>query len=137
MDDRDPAARSRTMAAIKSRDTSAERRIRSALHRAGVRFRLGQQIVTGGRRVRPDIVFRRARVALFIDGCFWHGCPQHCRMPSSNVKYWNPKIERNRTRDQRNDEELRATGWTVVRVWEHDDPAAVVDVVTTALGRAP
>lgn len=125
------------MAAIKSRDTSAERRIRSALHRTGVRYRLGQQIVVEGRRVRPDIVFRGAKVAVFIDGCFWHGCAEHCRMPSSNVDYWRPKIDRNQARDRRNDEELLAAGWTVVRVWEHDEPSAVVERVIGALRQAP
>ncbi len=113
------------MAAVRSTDTSIERRLRSALHASGVRFRLGQTIAVQGRRVRPDIVFKAARVAVFVDGCFWHGCPEHCRTPSTNVEYWSPKIERNRARDALNDDELRAAGWTVVRVWEHEPAGGV------------
>lgn len=113
------------MAAVRSTDTSIERRLRSALHASGVRFRLDQTIAVQGRRVRPDIVFKAARVVVFVDGCFWHGCPEHCRTPSTNVEYWSPKIERNRARDARNDDELEAAGWTVVRVWEHEPAAGV------------
>lgn len=117
------------MAAVRSTDTTPERRLRSALHALGVRYRLGQVIVADGRRVRPDIVFKNAGVAVFVDGCFWHGCELHCRMPSSNKDYWEPKIARNRSRDQRTDEALAAGNWEIIRVWEHDDPEAVAEQV--------
>jgi DNA mismatch endonuclease (patch repair protein) len=68
---------------------------------------------------KPDFVFRRERLAVFVDGCFWHGCPSHLRMPASNVAYWNAKIARNMARDRRVNGELRRAGWTVVRIWEH------------------
>lgn len=121
------------MAAVRSQNTTPERLLRSALHTAGVRYRLGQDVVVAGRKVRPDLVFRRARLAVFVDGCFWHGCPQHCRMPNSNRDYWTPKIDRNRARDERTDEALRSAGWAVVRVWEHDDPTAAAARVSGLL----
>lgn len=123
------------MAAIRSRDTAPEVALRSALHRRRVRFRLGQFIVVAGRRIRPDLVFKRARVAVFVDGCFWHGCKLHCRMPTSNREYWQSKISRNCERDTRTDELLRGDGWTVVRAWEHDSIDEVCERVLTGLGR--
>jgi len=114
-DDRSPAQRSQTMRQVRSRDTSCEVQLRRCLHRLGLRYSL-QRRLPGS----PDIVFVRARVAVFVDGCYWHGCPEHCRMPSSNRDYWTRKIERNRARDRRVDEELGAMGWRVVRVWEHE-----------------
>jgi DNA mismatch endonuclease (patch repair protein) len=71
--------------------------------------------------VRPDVVFTRARVAVFCDGCFWHGCPEHGTSPRTNADYWGPKLAGNGQRDQRNDVALRASGWEVIRVWEHED----------------
>lgn len=135
MDDRSPAERSRTMAAVRSRDTTPERLVRSALHRTGIRFRLRQKVALPTRTVTPDLVFRGARVAVFIDGCYWHGCPEHCRMPTSNRAYWTDKIERNRERDRRTDAELLAAGWAVLRHWEHEAPDEVARAVATALGR--
>lgn len=134
MDDRSAADRSRTMAAVRSTNTSPERSVRAALHHLGVRYRLGQVVEAGGRRVRPDLVFKGARVAVFVDGCFWHGCPDHCRRPGSNVDYWNAKIERNRARDVRNEEALTVAGWTVVRVWEHEAPAEAAAALAELLG---
>lgn len=124
------------MAAVRSTNTTPERLLRSALHALGVRYRLGQTIHAGGRRVRPDIVFKRAGVAVFIDGCFWHGCPEHCRMPGSNTDYWNAKIERNRARDYATDEELRAAGWIVMRAWEHEDPRTAAERVQRRIQQA-
>lgn len=133
MDDRSESDRSRTMAAIRSTNTRPERKLRSALHTAGVRFRLGQVVTTENRKVRPDIVFRGARLVVFVDGCFWHGCPSHCRMPSSNTDYWDSKIERNRVRDRLTDDALQRDGWVTIRIWEHEDPDVGAACVARAL----
>jgi DNA mismatch endonuclease, patch repair protein len=115
------------MAAIRRRDTVFERQIRSLLHAAGLRFRVDFPIrIAGMRLIRPDIVFTRQRVAVFCDGCFWHGCPEHGQRPGvRNGDYWLPKIAGNRERDERQTEALRAAGWTVLRFWEHEDPGVI------------
>jgi DNA mismatch endonuclease (patch repair protein) len=84
--------------------------------------------------VRPDIVFTRARIAVFVDGCFWHSCPLHGRAPKSNVAYWTPKLEANRARDVRVDTALASEGWAVVRIWEHENVDAAADVVVREFG---
>jgi DNA mismatch endonuclease, patch repair protein len=114
-------------------DTAPEVQIRRRLHAEGLRYRKDALIRAGDVRVRPDIVFSRRRVAVFVDGCFWHGCPEHCRMPGTNVEYWEAKIGRNRARDQRNDAALGAEGWRVVRLWEHVPVDDVVRTVKAAL----
>ena len=108
------------MRANRKADTRPELALRSALHCRGLRFRLGRLIDAAGVRVRPDIVFATARIAIFVDGCFWHRCPEHGTSPSANVAYWEPKLARNVDRDRRVDSALASHGWTVVRVWEHD-----------------
>lgn len=102
-----------------SRDTRPEIRLRSALHRLGLRFRVDARPLLGVRR-RADVVFRSVRVAVFLDGCFWHGCDVHCVWPKANAKWWREKIERNRRRDVDTDRRLTEAGWTSIRVWEHD-----------------
>lgn len=87
-------------------------------------------------RMTADIVFPRQHLAVFIDGCFWHGCPIHYAEPTTNEAYWHLKIDRNRTRDRRTDEALHAAGWVVVRVWEHDDPEAVTSLIISSLDAA-
>src|SRR6478735_11946739 len=125
------------MRRVRSTDTSPERRLRSELHRRGVRFRLGQQVaIDGGRAIRPDLAFRRSKVAVFVDGCFWHRCPAHCRMPSSNRDYWVAKIDRNAARDELTTTRLEAVGWTVVRIWEHDDLGEAAEQIADVLARA-
>lgn len=114
-DDRTIAQRSETMRRVRSRDTSCERALRSAIHACGLRFRLRSDLPG-----RPDIVFPSARVAVFVDGCFWHACPLHCRLPATNRAYWEAKIARNAARDARTAAVLRQLGWRVVRVWEHE-----------------
>lgn len=109
------------MKATRQRDTGAEVSLRSALHARGLRYRLHRR-VEGVPRVRPDIVFVSARVAVFVDGCFWHGCPEHGSQPKANSEWWRDKLERNIARDRRNDSALRKAGWAVVRIWEHEDP---------------
>jgi DNA mismatch endonuclease (patch repair protein) len=103
------------------RDTPPERALRSALHRLGLRFRVHVRPVPGLPR-RADVIFPRARVAVFVDGCFWHGCPVHGTWPKANAEWWRAKIESNRARDADTDRRLTEAGWTVVRVWEHEDP---------------
>jgi DNA mismatch endonuclease (patch repair protein) len=85
--------------------------------------------VAGQVRVRPDAVFPRARIAVFLDGCYWHACEEHGTRPASNTDYWLPKLARNVARDRRVDDALAAAGWTVVRVWEHESAAAAADRV--------
>ncbi|WP_268968304.1 very short patch repair endonuclease [Tomitella gaofuii] len=113
------AGRSRNMAAIRRTDTKPEVQVRCALHRAGFRFRKDLPVVTRGRRARPDIAFTRQRLAVFIDGCFWHCCPEHGRSPTINTGYWSPKLARNVERDKLQTEALVADGWVVLRIWEH------------------
>lgn len=113
--------RSRNMAAIRRRDTKAEVTLRSALHRLGYRFRKDYPIRAEGKLVRPDIAFTRRRVAVFVDGCFWHSCPEHGRQPAVNGEYWSPKLEGNVRRDREQTTALQAVGWTVLRFWEHEE----------------
>jgi DNA mismatch endonuclease (patch repair protein) len=108
-------------------DTSPEIRLRSELHRRGLRFRKDMRLNLGGRFVRPDVVFTRAKVAVFVDGCFWHCCPEHLARPKSNVDYWNAKLARNVARDRSNDELLELHGWQSLRVWEHEASALAAD----------
>jgi DNA mismatch endonuclease (patch repair protein) len=115
------------MRAIRRRDTRPERDVRSALHQAGKRFQVDAPITAPGRRpIRPDLVFVRPRVAVFVDGCFWHGCPIHgVRRAHSPPTYWNRKIARNRERDREQTTVLENEGWVVVRFWEHEDPVVI------------
>jgi DNA mismatch endonuclease (patch repair protein) len=122
------------MRANRRRDTAPERRVRSALHALGLRFRVDYAIRVGTQRpIRPDIVFTRARVAVFIDGCFWHGCPEHGQRPSiKNGHYWTPKIGANVARDQQHVTTLESARWTVLRFWEHDPTDHVVAEIQRA-----
>lgn len=101
-------------------NTKPEVRLRSLLHARGLRFRKDHLLRVGDLRVRPDIVFPRTKVAVFVDGCFWHRCPAHATTPKRNLTYWLPKLQANVDRDWRVDAALAAEGWEVVRVWEHD-----------------
>lgn len=114
-------------------DTKPEVAVRSALHARGLRFRKHLAIRAGGVLVRPDVVFSRARLAVFIDGCFWHCCPLHKNVPRANNDYWRPKLERNQQRDRIVGEALEASDWRVVRAWEHEATDAVVERVLAVL----
>lgn len=127
------AGRRRNMQANRRRDTGPERALRSLLHAAGYRYRVDLRISTKDGSARPDVVFTRRKVAVFVDGCFWHSCPVHGRPPTTNTTYWSPKLERNRQRDIRNTALLEQEGWIVVRVWEHEAPADALDRVAAAL----
>lgn len=119
------------MQANRRRDTSPELLIRQILHRRGLRYRVDFAPGVDKRR-RADIVFTRARVAVFIDGCFWHGCPSHFVQPKSNAEYWESKIETNRQRDRDTTARLEKAGWTVLRFWEHHDPVQAADAIIAA-----
>lgn len=106
-------------------DTKAEMRLRSELHAMGLRFRKDLLIRADDVRTRADIVFTKHRIAVYVDGCFWHMCPQHGTVPRTNPDYWVPKLEANAARDIRVTEALERDGWTVIRVWEHQIDAAV------------
>ena len=128
---RDDAIR-RRMEATARRDTTPELRLRSALHRAGYRYWVDRSPLPGIRS-RADLVFPRQRVAVFVDGCFWHGCLNHGTMPKNNREWWNHKLEANRARDERVSAALAAAGWTVVRIWEHEELDAALGRVRRAL----
>lgn len=116
------------MARTGRRDTRPELALRRELHRRGLRFRVDQPVLADRRR-RVDIVFRPAKVAVLVDGCFWHGCPEHATWPEANDAYWRDKIETNRRRDRDTDEQLRRAGWEPVRVWEHEPVEQAADRV--------
>ena len=105
-----------------TRDTAPEMRLRRRLHALGLRYRVHLRPLPGVRRT-TDIVFTRAKVAVFVDGCFWHSCPEHRTAPAANEAWWAAKLARNVERDLDTDRRLTAAGWLVVRVWEHEDPA--------------
>ena len=113
-------------------DSGPERALRSALHRRGLRFRKHTQAVPG-LRCRPDVVFTRARVAVFVDGCFWHSCPEHGTFAKANGEWWKAKLAANVARDRRNDAALAQAGWTVLRIWEHEDVNHAADRVERAV----
>lgn len=110
------------MRANRKRDTGPELRLRRSLHGLGLRYRVYSRI-DGDPPVAPDVVFPRAKVAVFVDGCFWHGCPEHGVQPRTNSRYWRAKLQTNSERDRRVDRSLAATGWLSVRVWEHESSA--------------
>ena len=134
MDSEPDNLRTRIMKANRRRDTKPELAVRSALHRRGLRFRVDLPIRPPGHRVvRPDVVFTRQKLALFVDGCWWHGCPTHATVPTTNREYWVPKLKENRTRDCRQTRALEDAGWIVIRVWSHEDPERVADSLVRRL----
>lgn len=122
----------RSMRSNRRRDTSPELAVRSILHAGGHRYRV--DFAPGSnRRRRADIVFTRRRLAVFIDGCFWHGCPEHGEVPQSNRDYWKPKLARNIARDIETTRMLESEGWRVLRIWEHVSPEEAVERIEAAL----
>lgn len=124
---------SRRMRRNLKRDTRPEVALRSELHARGARFRVDYRICIDGLSVRADVVFTRRKLAVFVDGCFWHSCPQHGNVPRRNVEYWGPKLERNARRDRLVNEQLAAAGWRVVRAWEHEPTNEVAEAVMRAV----
>jgi DNA mismatch endonuclease, patch repair protein len=117
------------------RDTKPEKALRSALFSLGLRYRVDHPIKPSeqSRAIRPDIVFTRARLAVFVDGCFWHGCPDHGNSPRRNSRYWDAKLARNRDRDRHYDDLLESGGWTVIRFWEHENPQEAAQTILQVL----
>lgn len=124
----------RSMQGNRSRDTQAELAVRRLVHAMGLRYRVNARPIPSLRRT-ADLLFTRAKVAVFIDGCFWHGCPDHHRQPTANSDYWVAKVERNRQRDAATDITLTEAGWTVLRFWEHEPPEQVAQSVREAVMR--
>jgi len=128
------------MQAQRTRDTAPELAVRRLLHAQGLRFRIDRAPLPGLRR-RADIVFGPAKVAVFIDGCFWHACRLHGNNPRANSEYWAPKLASNARRDADTDAQLRAAEWVVVRMWEHDSPESIATaaaaVVRSRLSTGP
>ena len=122
----------------RSRDTKPELAVRSAVHRRGIRFRVAARPLPELRRT-ADLVLRKTRIAVFVDGCYWHGCPEHHTQPATNSEYWADKIAGNISRDAETTDHLQRAGWTVLRFWEHENPEAVADrvqeTVNAALGK--
>ncbi|NMN98509.1 DNA mismatch endonuclease Vsr [Antrihabitans stalactiti] len=127
----DPATSAR-LAKQRRRDTAPEVALRRELHRRGLRFFVDRAPLPGLRR-RADLVFPRLRVAVYVDGCFWHSCPQHATHPKNNADWWAAKLAANVARDRDTDARLAESGWQVVRVWEHVAPDVAADVVQAAL----
>ncbi|WP_203633544.1 very short patch repair endonuclease [Streptomyces halstedii] len=116
------------------RDTAPEVAVRKLLHASGYRYRLNERVPHMSRRT-IDIAFTRARVAVFLDGCFWHGCPDHATRPKSNAEWWRQKLDKNMARDAETTAHLVSEGWTVLRFWEHQPPTEVAEVVAEAVDR--
>ena len=123
---------SRRMSVLRRRDNESELAVRRLLHADGFRYRVAYPVPGRSRRT-IDIAFTRLRVAVFIDGCFWHGCPEHGSEPNSNAEWWSAKLAANRARDIETTDHLRDEGWTVVRVWEHETPVVAAARVADAL----
>lgn len=123
------------MRANRKRDTKPEIAVRSLLHARGLRFRKHYPIRLPDRIVRPDVIFTRQKLAVFIDGCFWHACPTHGTDPTRNTSYWREKLKRNVDRDRAIDQALTAAGWHVLRAWEHERPSDTAELVAKSLQR--
>lgn len=122
------------MQAIRRRNTAPELALRRLVHASGLRYRVDSRPLPGVRRT-ADLVFGPARVAVFVDGCFWHRCPEHATEPRTNADYWTPKLDRNVERDRETDALLKVAGWISVRVWEHEDPAVAARRVARIVRR--
>lgn len=123
----------RRMQATPRRDTLCELAIRSAVHRRGLRYRVDWSLP--GTRRRADLAFVTARVVVFVDGCFWHGCHEHVTWPKANAAWWRDKIGTNVRRDRDTDSRLKALGWRVLRFWEHESPEKAATTIARAVSR--
>ncbi len=123
---------SRRLSKQQRRDTTPELAIRRSLHARGFRYFVDRRPVPE-LRTRADLVFVSDRVAVFVDGCFWHGCPDHATSPRNNADWWRAKLDANKQRDRRSTEALEAAGWAIVRIWEHEDPAEAADRIADTI----
>ncbi|WP_256077687.1 very short patch repair endonuclease [Massilia sp. YIM B04103] len=128
---------SRRMAKVRQKGTGAEIALRRELYRRGLRYRVEFEVLKKPRRI-ADIAFPRLMIAIFVDGCFWHGCPEHATWPKQNSEFWRQKIEANRARDADTNERLQSIGWTVLRFWEHEPPIKAAEIVAqrVAMGKS-
>ncbi|MFB4308359.1 very short patch repair endonuclease [Actinomadura sp. GTD37] len=122
----------KSMQGNKSRGTKPELALRRAVHALGLRYRVSMRPLPKVRRT-ADLVFTKAKVAVFMDGCFWHGCPEHHTKSATNAAYWAEKVERNRERDAETDGLLRDAGWSVIRIWEHEDTNEAASKIARAV----
>lgn len=121
-----------SMRGNRRRDTGPELAVRRLLHAQGYRYRVDYAPGSNKRR-RADIVFTRWRLAVFIDGCFWHGCPEHSNIPGTHREYWQPKLARNIERDRETTAMLQAEGWQVLRIWEHTEPSEALALIRATI----
>ena len=126
---------SRRMARVRQKDTDAEIALRRELFRLGLRYRVDCVVLSKPRRV-ADIAFLGLKIAVFVDGCFWHGCPEHATWPKQNAEFWREKIEANHRRDADTNDRLRSIGWTVLRFWSHEPPTEAARTVARAVALA-
>jgi len=126
---------SRRMAKIRQKSTGAEVAVRRELYRSALRYRVDLEVLKKPRRV-ADIAFPGRRIAVFVDGCFWHGCPEHATWPKQNAEFWRQKIEANRLRDADTNSRLFDSGWTVLRFWEHQTPIDVAATIAQTVAQA-
>ncbi|MHB1054039.1 MAG: very short patch repair endonuclease [Thiobacillus sp.] len=126
---------SRRMARVRQKGTGAELAIRKELYRMGARYRVDFAVLKKPRRV-ADIAFPGLKIAVFVDGCFWHGCPEHASWPKQNAEFWRQKIETNRAHDMDTDSRLVALGWELIRVWEHESPACAAQKIMGLVAKA-
>ncbi|MBN8924968.1 MAG: very short patch repair endonuclease [Rhodanobacter sp.] len=126
------SAVSRRMAKVRQKGTGAEIALRQEMHRIGLRYRIDYEVLKKPRRV-ADVAFPGRKIAVFVDGCFWHGCPKHATWPKRNAEFWRQKIEANRQRDADTNDRLRSLGWTVLRFWSHESPVEASKTVASAV----
>jgi DNA mismatch endonuclease (patch repair protein) len=123
------------MAKVRQTGTDAELALRQEMYRIGLRYRVDYEVLKKPRRV-ADVVFPGRKIAVFVDGCFWHGCPEHATWPKRNAEFWRQKIKANHQRDADTNVRLQALGWTVLRFWSHESPAKAAETVAQAVAKA-
>lgn len=126
---------SRRMAKVRQTGTDAELVLRREMYRIGLRYRIGYEVLRKPRRI-ADVAFPGRKIAVFVDGCFWHGCPEHATWPKRNADFWRQKIETNRRRDADTNARLQANGWTALRFWSHESPVEAAQTVARVVAKA-
>ncbi|WP_302621172.1 very short patch repair endonuclease [Tsukamurella pulmonis] len=126
----------RSMESNRRRDTGPELALRRAAHGLGLRYFVDRAPLRTLARRRADLVFPRLKVAVYLDGCFWHGCPEHHSVSKTNAEFWATKVAKNRARDEDTNRRLEEAGWTVIRVWEHEDPAVAAEEIKAVVEKA-